>query len=365
MSKRPLLLTLIAVCISGAALAQPIPGDGKAPGAAKPAAKPGAKAHGQFCKPGDKSVECGWFWGADFDEKAPEEAQEEAASPPPVKEKPEKEKAPPFLARDQKERCKHRETWDAQCGFQDPGKDWAFMKLQEEMLSQQMVLNSTSPWSVKQYQYFVLWAVDRVSEVAQVWSYNVQQDEKLNPNLRNITNRQGLRWASTQRNMDRKDFFKLIKEDGGFLVYWTRSDCKFCKDMSRTIVEVGKESGLPVWNASLDAKCEEPFLKTCMTAPKTNEPARFLQIAVVPALMLYMPKENSWLRIASGVDSVNPILSRMKLYAQGVRAAAIAGTKSDVQGQAAVDFSRDVNKIYQQTGFTRTDTPPAAQPAKK
>lgn len=345
---------LIAV---SAAAATPMPGE--KPG--KPEAKKEGQDHGQFCGPGKKTNECGWFWGADFTEPVKEEKEETAEAPPPPKQEPPKpEEAkitlpPPFLRADAKERCKAPETWDSQCGWVDPGTNYAWMKVQEEKLAQQMVMTSNSPWAVKQYQHFVLWAIDRVSEVASVWSFNVSQDQDLNPNVRNVTNRQGLRWAATKKPMERKAFFDLVEQDGGFLVYWTRSDCLYCKKMLPAIRVVAKETGLDVWNASLDGKCEPEFKDRCMVAPQTTEPAAFLQVKVVPDLMLYMPKEKSWLRIASGVDSAEPILSRMKLYAQGVRAAAISGSKSDVAGQASVDFTRQVNQAFQDTGFVRTD----------
>jgi len=321
---------------------------------AAPNAPADKKAATQFCDPRKPGTECGWFYGAEFDVPPVEEEKkpETAAPPPPPKPQ---DKTPPFLQADPKERCKHPETWDRQCGWVDPGTDYAFMKRQEEELAKQMVMTSNSPWAVKQYQKFVLWAVDRVGEVASTWSFNVTQDQELNPNLRNVTSRQGLRWANQKNPLERKAFFEMIKEDGGFLVYWTKSDCFYCKKMVNIVQYVSKASGLEVWNASLDGKCEEPFKDHCMTAPATLDPAAMLSVKVVPDLMLYMPKEKAWLRVASGVEAAEPIMSRMKLYAQGVRSAAIAGTKSDLPGQAATDFRREVNQIYQDTGFKRVD----------
>lgn len=324
------------------------------PASAKPAAA--GKNEKGFCDPRKPGTECGWFFGADFDvEPKEEEPEPEQVAAPPPPPKPEPPKTPPFLRGTPEERCKAYETWNPQCGWRDPGTNYAWMKQQEEALAKQMVMTSNSPWAVKQYQKFVLWAVDRVGEVASTWSFNVSQDQDLNPNLRNVTSRQGLRWASSSKPMERKAFFQMIKEDGGFLVYWTRSDCLYCRRMLKTINIVGEESGLEIWNASLDGKCEEGFKDRCMVAPTTHAPAAMLSVKVVPDLMLYMPKENAWLRVASGVDAAEPILSRMKLYAQGVRSAAVSGTRSELPGQPATNFSREVNQIFSDTGFKRND----------
>lgn len=328
--------------------------------AAGPGGTEAKKSGGEFCDPRKPGTNCGWFFGADFDVPAevpePEVEPQPVATPPPPPEQ--DKKTPPFLQADAKQRCKFPETWDRQCGWVDPGQNYAFMKRQEEELAKQMVMTSNSPWAVKQYQKFVLWAVDRVGEVASTWSFNVTQDQDLNPNLRNVTSRQGLRWANSRAPMERRAFFDMIKEDGGFLVYWSRSDCFHCQKMVSIVNLVAKESGLEVWNASLDKKCEAGFKDRCMTAPATLDPAAMLSVKVVPDLMLYMPKEKAWLRVASGVEAAESILSRMRLYAQGVRSAAISGTKSELPGQAATDFRRQVNQIYQDTGFKRVD--PAA-----
>lgn len=332
-----------------------------APDATKPA-KSGDKSTAGFCDPRKPGTECGWFYGADFDVAPVEEEQEpeQAAAPPPpteAKPTPPENKTPPFLRGTPEERCKAPETWQRDCGWVDPGTNYAFMKRQEEELAQQMVMTSNSQWAVKQYQKFVLWAVDRVGEVASTWSFNAVQDQELNPALRNVTSRQGLRWASSKAPMERAAFFDMIKEDGGFLVYWSKSDCFYCKKMTRVIQLVSKESGLEVWNASLDGKCEDAFKDRCMTAPATLDPAAMLGVRIVPDLMLYMPKEKAWLRVGSGVEAAESILSRMKLYASGVRSAAITGTKNALPGQANTDFRREVNQIYKDTGFKRIDAP--------
>lgn len=314
------------------------------------------------CLPGDEAGECGWFWGDDFENPAPSPSPTPTLPPTPEKppepaQEPEKP-LPPVVSLTEEERCSQRETWDAQCGFIEPGKDWEFMKLQERELLHAMILTPESPKQIKEYQKFTFWAVDRAAEIAHVWTYNVIQDQELNTRIQAPVSQFGLRMAARERDLSRANFYKTLQEEGAFLAWFTRSDCNYCKEMLSAMRQLSYDTGLEVWNASLDDQCMRGYEDRCMAGERVVYYARHLKVLYVPDLILYIPADETWVRIASGLESLNTIKTRINLYGKAVQAAMVNGLASDIEDQTSADFTRDVRKTFSRgEGYQETGVP--------
>lgn len=278
--------------------------------------------------PKDRGPLKGWWFGDD----------------PPKEEPPEKEPPPrPSLPKDpppppKEEKCKKKETWSTDCGFVNPGDDFAFQSKQRDALMERMSVSKNDPKAVEAFQYYMRWVLERTSEVTNLWWYNMVQNPDLDPNVRQPISSFGIRLMTDVQKGHAQEIYKLIKDEGGFFVYFSRADCEFCHQMTETLLRLSSTTGLEVRNAALDGTCMPNFAKGCMTAPATTSPARALQVGTVPAVFLYIPK-NTWLRVSTGVVDLESMKARTIQFFSAYRAALMNGTDNSQKGRPAVDFS--------------------------
>lgn len=288
--------------------------------------------------------ECGYWWGFVTKEKevdGDEEEQEFVMTPPA---KPESKE----------EACSKKSTWSADCGFIDPKEDYEFMVVQREALSKGMLMQSTDQKSVHEFQKFVKWAVDSSTEAAHTWQYTMMQDQDVNPFVTHPVSRFGLKSVIGLASAKKESVFKEIADQGGILVFWTRSDCSWCHSMAESVIRVSKETGIPSVNIPLDGMCLEGFIgDACIeTTELTMEAARSLQVKYVPDLFLLLggakATPENWVRISSGIESRETIKNRISTFFGGVRAAAIAGldnSKNIFSGSNRPATTFDVNSF--------------------
>ncbi len=275
-------------------------------------------------------VERGWFY---FDDpKKPEPAPE--AEPEAPKPKLPKELPPP----PKEDKCKKKETWSVDCGFVNPGDDFQFQSKQRDALMERMSVSKNDPKAVEAFQYYMRWVLERTSEVTNLWWYNMVQNPDLDPNVTQPVSTFGLRLMTDVQRGHADEIYRLIKDEGGFFVYFSRNDCNFCHQMAETLIRLSRETGLEVRNAALDDKCMPYFEKGCMVAPATHNPARALQVGTVPAVFLYIPK-NTWLRVSTGAVDLESMKARTVQFFSAYRAALMNGTDNAQKGRPAVDFS--------------------------
>jgi hypothetical protein len=275
------------------------------------------------------SPERGWFFFED----------------PPVKEEPKppepaKAVAPP-QSRDEQQKedpCKNKESWKPECGFVDPGTDFAFQEKIRDGLMQRMSLSKNDPKAVEAFQYYMKWVIERTAEVTNLWWYNMVQNPELDPSVQSPVSALGLKLMSEVKSNQGKDIFALIKDEGGFFVYFSRHDCKFCHAMTDVLRLLEQDTGLKVRNAALDDKCMPYLEEGCVKHPATYEPAVALQVTVVPALFLYVPK-NTWIRVATGATTLDVIKERTVQFFAAYRSALLNGTENSDGVRPSVDFS--------------------------
>lgn len=273
-------------------------------------------------------VERGWF----FFEDPPKQEEEEKQAPMPKPELPNKLPPPP-----KEERCKKKETWSTDCGFVNPGTDFEFQSKQRDELMQRMTVSKNDPKAVEAFQYYMRWVLERTSDVTNNWWYNMVQNPELDPTVSAPVSTLGLRLMTDVQRNQADEIFKLIKSEGGFLVYFSRTDCAFCHQMATPLGILKRTTGLEIRNASLDGTCMPGYEQGCMTAPATLAPAQALQVSTVPALFLYVPK-NTWLRIATGVVDAESMKNRTVQFFAAYRNALLNGVENGEKGRPSVDF---------------------------
>jgi thiol-disulfide isomerase/thioredoxin len=279
---------------------------------------------------GAAKPERGWFFFDDPKPKPPEEEKE----PPPLPEiAPAKAPPPP-----KEDKCKKKDTWTPDCGFVNPGTDFQFQAKQRDALMEQMSVAKNDPKAVEAFQYYMRWVVERTAEATNMWWYNMVQNPELDPSVQSPVSAFGLRLMTEVQKGKDKEIFDLVKAEGGFFVYFSRSDCNFCHQMAPTLQDLSKKSGIPIRNASLDGKCMPGFTEGCMTTPATDAPARALQVATVPAVFLYIPKA-TWLRVSTGVVDLESMMTRTVQFFQAYRSAMLKGVENSQKGRPSVDFS--------------------------
>jgi len=275
-------------------------------------------------------TEKGWWF---YDDPVKEEEEEYIYIPP----KAEPQTAKQEEQQPEKDPCQDVETWTVDCGFVDPGKSFEFQAKQRDELLESMVMSPNDYKTVEAFQYYMKWMFDQAVELGNTWYYNRMQNPELDPQAAQPISSFGLKLASQVKENRSAGIYKAIAEDGGMLIFFTRSDCSYCHSMKDTILGVARDTGIEVWNASLDEQCLDGF-ENCMVAPETHMPASALQISVVPSLVLYV-KPNTWIRLSNGVSDQQTIKSRMVNFFSAYRAALVKGADNGKGMRPAMDFS--------------------------
>ena len=312
---RPLRIAALAVALSAApftVFAQQGPGDSSAR---------------STDLAGSEKPERGWFFFDDPEKKTPEEPESDKPLlpgnlPPPPKES----------------RCAKKETWTADCGFVHPGTDFEFQALQRDKLMERMSLAYNDPKAVEDFQYYMRWVLERTAETTNLWWYNMVQNPDLDPSVTAPVSAFGLRLMTEVKRGHEKEVFNLVKSEGGFFVYFSRSDCEFCHQMRPVLHQLKNRTGLEIRNAALDTTCMPGFEAGCMTSPRTDAPAAALQVATVPAVFLYV-KPNTWIRIATGVVDTESMVTRTVQFFGAYRSALLAGVDNGEGAKPSVSFS--------------------------
>lgn len=280
-----------------------------------------------------KTQNRGWFYFDDPKEEPPEEEEKPVPAPPP---KPKEKQEPPKKEKD--DPCAKKETWNAKCGFVNPGTDFDFQAKQRDALLQAMVMSQNDPKQVEAFQYYMRWVIERTSEIANIWRYNMVQNPELDPEVSNPISAFGLRLMTDVKKGYKKEIFDLMKDEGGMIVVFTRTDCIYCHQMAGTWNDLSRNTGLPLTSASLDDKCIDGLKSDeCITAPASIDPAKALQVKVVPATFLYV-KPNTWLRIGTGVVDSASLTTRATQFFSAYRSALLKGVENGENGKASVDF---------------------------
>lgn len=280
--------------------------------------------------------EHGWFWGERQKwEEEQERIKEEEAAKQMAKEAQEREE------KEKEKDCKNPDEWDVTCGFVYPERDFDFSQKQLAELTKQLAMYPDDVKKVEQYQRFVHWAVDQASTAAGSAEWNIVQNQDMNPFIDNPISAFGRRAAGAEILKNNKTVFEDIVDQGGMLVFFTRHDCVYCHKAYPLIKILRDRSGIPLHNAALDGRCLDGFDSDhCYTGEDVVLSAQELQVAMVPDLFLFLPKDRGWVRISSGLETLDVMQSRILVFFGAAKKATKKGLAraSDSQ-QPAVDFT--------------------------
>lgn len=299
---------------------------------------PGSELHKQTPKRG-------WFWYKDPSEIKAEKPKEiiRVPSQEPIQE----QEAPkvvipiPQSSEPEAEKCTTSETWDAGCGFVDPGDDFDFQAQQRDELLKMMSLRPDNPEAVEAAQRYMKWVVGKASMAANMWYFNMTQNPDLDPTVKNPISEIGLALASRVESASSNEYYRLIREEGGILFYVTRDDCIYCHDQMGATKRVARTMGLPLINVPIDGICLSGFEGETCGDNVPQEQIAALDVQIVPALYLYVPAA-TWIRLATGVVADSTIMANTVNFFSAYRAAMLNGLDNSSGTRPSVTFDPEL-----------------------
>lgn len=207
---------------------------------------------------------------------------------------------------------------------------------------QAMSMSHNDPRAVENFQYYMRWLMQRSIEVANLWEYNEAQNPDLDPSVKAPISTFGLRLMTQVRDSSEGSILAALKDQGAFLVYFSRSDCNFCLAMSTVLENLTESTGLEIWDASLDDHCMTGYESRCKRGRQAMAAAQALQVSIVPTLFLYIPggkpADDTWIRIATGISDAATMRGRVVAFFSAYRTALLRGVANAQPGRAPVDF---------------------------
>lgn len=291
------------------------------------------------CNDPSSEIECGWHYGY-IDPFGELETPKEIVTPP-VKEKaPEPESEPEQQEpKEKKERCTKMSNWDESCGFIDPGTDYEFQSKQRDIFLQGLLMKSGDPEAVKNMQKYQRWMINKAVEASKVWEFNLVQDPTLSASTKAPVASYAIHAATQIRENTTAGVINEVNQQGGYYVWFTRSDCQFCHHQLKMVNKLSLKGSLKIRNVSLDEECMPGYEEDCIRAPISIVPAKELGVQIVPSFFLYLPKDDTWIRVSNGLESLNTINTRVKNFFLAIKSAAINGTNNGSGTTPSVDFS--------------------------
>lgn len=271
--------------------------------------------------------ERGWFF---FQQPPKAASAPRVAAPPP---KPVASSSAPT------DSCAEEATWKPSCGFVNPGTNFSFQSKERDALLQRMVVSNNDPKAVEDFQRYMHWVLQRTAQVTNLWWYNMVQHPELDPTVAQPVSELGLRLMSEVQTGQESSIFRLVKESGGTYVVFSKDSCLYCHRMVPLYVRLSKATGIPVKDASIEGKCLEEMTQGCVSSKVAVLAAQALQVRIVPSIFLYV-RPNTWIRLGTGVDSMEALQARTVQFFSAYRNALLKGVQNGKSlGQASVDFS--------------------------
>lgn len=264
----------------------------------------------------DSVMQGWWFYQAPAKEQAPQHQPRVIAK-----------KAQTTTEIPKKINCYDEKQWVSACGFVIPQSLSFEQKEMKALLGDYSV--KASPSAVYQFQRFNEWVIGQAMTASYTWQYNMTQHPELDPNAKNPLSRFGNLLMSRLEDGAEQDFFKKLSESASF-VYFTRSDCAFCHAEAGAIKMLSHDTGIEVWDVSLDSQPLAGFKKT-IVAPQSIKPAEYLHVSIVPTLFLYLEPNSvskmgaRWIRVATGVTDEETMKKRIINFVQAYRNAVLVG----------------------------------------
>ena len=285
----------------------------------------------------------GWFWYVDPKHKDRNTQQDDAAPaselPAPV------QPSGPVVVitgGSAATKCKAKDTWTANCGFIEPGEDFDFQAKQRDALLQQMAMRPSDPDAVEAAQRYMKFVVTKASQAANMWYFNMVQKPDLDPNVANPVSEVGIALASRASKATQNEYFRIIREEGGVLFFFSRMDCQFCHDQAPYARRVARTMGLTIINVPLDGKCLPGFDGELCGDNIKPEQLDALDLRTVPTIYLFVPT-NTWIRLGTGIVTDTTVIANTVNFFSAYRAALLSGLDNSKGNRPSVTFDTAVN----------------------
>lgn len=232
--------------------------------------------------------------------------------------------------------CRQASTWSARCGFLTP-HSFAFQAHERDALLHAMVMQPGNQKAVKAVQKYTRWVVDQAIAATRMWQYNTVQDPNLSGTATAPISAYGLNLAFSVHALNKKAAWAAVKRFHGVLILFTKHNCTYCQAEAPLMRYMEQDTGLKIWQASLQGPCDKAFAARCVTAGKSALPARMLRVSIVPTLFLYLPK-NVWIRVFAGLTTTETAESNLYNFFVAWREAALHKLKA-AGVSPALDFN--------------------------
>ena len=237
---------------------------------------------------------------------------------------------------EKKNPCRSQSTWTAGCGFVTP-RSFAFQAHERDALMQAMVMHPDNQRAVKAVQKYTRWVVDQALSATRMWQYNMVQDPGLSGTATAPISTYGLNLAFSVHVLNRKAAWAAVKRFQGVLILFTKRNCSYCNAEVPLIKYMERDTGLKVWQASLQGPCDKAFRARCVLPKDSMLPARILHVSIVPTLFIYLPGD-IWIRVSAGLTTVQTMEDNLYNFFVAWREAAIRKLKA-TGSNPAMDFS--------------------------
>lgn len=208
-----------------------------------------------------------------------------------------------------KESCAHERTWTPGCGFLTP-HSFAFQSKERDALLHGMVMDPGNPAAVKAAQKYMRWVVRQAIYASDVWEFNRVQDPSLSADAHAPFTGYGMELAASLSNNSRAAVWSAIRDFHGIGILFTKGDCDYCRSQTGALHEFMRDTGLTVYDASLQGPCLNILKDHCLPPAQAIPPAKILHVTVVPSLFLALP-DNVWIRISGGLEPTTTLEARL------------------------------------------------------
>ena len=265
--------------------------------------------------------------------------------------------APRHKPLSKRQQCHQPGTWTADCGFIPPTSlgltptaVWAFEQQEYHQLLHRYALYPNNAKEVYHFQKFQYWALDNAMTASYTWQFNREQHPDVNASVNAPVSQFGLRLIKHIESHSEPAFWRTLSKTAFFMLV-TRTDNAQCQAQGQLLRRLAREKKMVVWNLSIDGGHLPGFTHVmhyyALPAVEQHALATHLSLNWLPALYLYLKPVNHtqvgrWIRVATGITTLDAIESRTLNFVQAYRHAIVQGAGK--KRHLAPDFSR--NHLY-------------------
>lgn len=239
------------------------------------------------------------------------------------------------------QKCRIPGTWTAECGFVDPttvglspDAVWQFEQKEYHELLHRYSLFPNNLQEVYHFQKFKYWALTQAMNASYTAQYNREQHPDINASITAPVSQFGLAVIKQIEQKSETAFWRTLSKTA-FYVLVSRTGNVECQAQGRLMLMLSREEGVKVWNLSVDKGHLKGFANVmhfyALSSSQQKALASHLRLQWLPTIYLYLkPAEGSgkvgrWIRVATGITTLDAIKSRTINFVEAYRHAIVQG----------------------------------------